>query len=415
MAAALAVAPLGSAGTARATTQDGIVVAIQDAGQRDAEGAVLIDLLVLNDGDGPAAVPLTDMIEARLRVAGSDQTVWLHRDPADPAPAENGILEPGSFTRVRYLLHSGADEAIDGAQLSIPALSGQQVVVLERPYAGSPGGGGVLLAGEDSAQSASQTTPQSTGAQAAPSPADRTAGNRFIGNFSAYRPIYAVYGPGTDSEARLQISFKYRLFGLAGRTFPDPVREGLYFAYTQRMFWDLGAQSSPFRNIDFHPELFYQAPSRTFANGVSISAIAGAAHESNGRDGEDSRSLNTIFVSPMAAIPLTGDYRLSIAPRVGFNVGDLSDNPDIRRYRPNTGLGLEIGSDDGLRLSTAARFNFGSGKGSLGADISYPLPRIHDGLPSFYLFGQSFVGYGENLLDYDRRVTRLRIGVALVR
>ena len=32
-----------------------------------------------------------------------------------------------------------------------------------------------------------------------------------------------------------------------------------------------------------------------------------------------------------------------------------------------------------------------------------------------HFFGQSFVGYGENLLDYNRRMSRLRIGVALVR
>jgi outer membrane phospholipase A len=66
-------------------------------------------------------------------------------------------------------------------------------------------------------------------------------------------------------------------------------------------------------------------------------------------------------------------------------------------------------------LSTTSRLNFGSGKGSIAADLSYPLPRILRGTPDFYLFGQTFVGYGENLLDYDRRTTRFRIGVALVR
>jgi outer membrane phospholipase A len=28
---------------------------------------------------------------------------------------------------------------------------------------------------------------------------------------------------------------------------------------------------------------------------------------------------------------------------------------------------------------------------------------------------QSFVGYGENLLDYNRYATRLRLGIAMVR
>ena len=76
---------------------------------------------------------------------------------------------------------------------------------------------------------------------------------------------------------------------------------------------------------------------------------------------------------------------------------------------------MEVGEDNGLRLSTSTRFNFGSGKGAVNADLSYPLPRLLGGGPDLYLFAQSFYGYGENLLDYNRRTRRLRIGVALVR
>ena len=181
------------------------------------------------------------------------------------------------------------------------------------------------------------------------------------------------------------------------------------------MFWDLGAHSSPFRNIDYQPELFYLTPPATLSSGVSLSAQGGIRHESNGRDGTASRSINSVYVAPMAAIPLGGGYSLSIAPRLSLFVGDKSDNPDIRRYRGNTALFMEVGEEDGLRLSTSTRFNLSSGKGAVSADLSYPLPRLLGGGPDFYLFGQSFIGYGENLLDYDRRTTRFRIGVALVR
>ncbi|HLU91876.1 MAG TPA: phospholipase A, partial [Pedomonas sp.] len=34
---------------------------------------------------------------------------------------------------------------------------------------------------------------------------------------------------------------------------------------------------------------------------------------------------------------------------------------------------------------------------------------------NLYLFGQFFTGYGENLLDYNQRDTRLRAGFAIVR
>jgi outer membrane phospholipase A len=181
------------------------------------------------------------------------------------------------------------------------------------------------------------------------------------------------------------------------------------------MFWDLGADSSPFRNIDFQPELFYSTPPKALSDDTTLSAQIGLRHESNGRDGGFSRSLNTIYVAPMAAFSLGTKTRLTVAPRAWLYAGDLSDNPDVRRYRGNSGISFEIGQDDGLRLSTSSRINFSSGKGSIAADLSYPLRRILGGGPDFYLFGQSFVGYGENLLDYNRRTTRLRIGVALVR
>lgn len=402
--AALLLAALGSSLATKAGAQARAEVIIRDAGQRDADGAILVDLRQLNEGDAPATMALADRIEARLVANGSEQRVWLERDQA--GAADRTVL-PGGFAQARYRLRVPGGAAIQGAILSIPALSRQQIVVAERAYAAP-----MVAGAEPAAQAPGEVAPAP---QAAPPPADRSAGNQFLGNFSAYQPIYAVYGPGTNSEARLQISFKYRLFGISEAGAPGAGREGLHFAYTQRMFWDLGAESLPFRNIDFQPELFYLTPSRTLASGASFSAQAGFAHESNGRDGVASRSLNSLYLAPMAAFPLGDGYRLSVAPRLSLLVGSLSDNPDIRRYRGNAGLSAEIGKDDGLRLTTATRFNFATGKGAVSADLSYPLPRILSGMPSLYLFGQSFVGYGENLLDYDRRATRLRLGVALVR
>ncbi|PZU69496.1 MAG: phospholipase [Sphingobium sp.] len=234
-------------------------------------------------------------------------------------------------------------------------------------------------------------------------------------NLAPYEPIYAVYGPGTDSAARIQLSFKYRLFGAASRDSTPDWREGLHFAYTQRMFWDLESSSSPFRNIDFQPELIYVTPGFDLTDRVTLGAQAGIRHESNGRDGPQSRSINSLYIAPVISTAVTSGYRLTVAPRLSLYVGDKSDNPDIVRYRGHAGLFMEVGEDEGLRLSTSTRFNFDSGKGAINADLSYPLPRLLGGGPDFYLFVQSFHGYGESLLDYDRRTTRLRVGLALVR
>src|SRR3546814_11357041 len=123
------------------------------------------------------------------------------------------------------------------------------------------------------------------------------------------------------------------------------------------------------------PWLFDLAPSTTLANGISLSAQGGIRHESNGRDGDASRSINSIYIAPMAAIPLGDGYNLSLAPRLSFSVGDRTDNPDIRRYRGNTGLFMEVGAVDGLRLSTSTRFDFRSCTAAICDPSSYPIRR----------------------------------------
>ncbi|WIA54841.1 phospholipase A [Sphingobium sp. WTD-1] len=395
--AATALAP-----AAHATSP--VEILIGDAGQRDADGAVLVEVRLLNGGTEPQTVPLPDRIEAQLTANGVRRTLWLERTADMPADL---IIPPDGFRRARYRLPDTDELSLDGAVFSIPAWSAQQIAIALRPAPVTQS----ALPELAPAQAAASAAPE-----AARPPSDRSAGNPFLANLSAYEPIYAVYGPGTNSEARIQISFKYQLFGTRrAEGLPRSWRDGLHFAFSQRMFWDLGGDSSPFRNIDYQPELFYLTPSATLSSGISLSAQGGIRHESNGRDGTASRSINSVYIAPMAAIPLGGGYRFSVAPRLSLFVGDKSDNPDIRRYRGNTALFMEVGEDKGLRLSTSTRFNFGSGKGAFSADISYPLPRLLGGGPDFYLFGQSFVGYGENLLDYDRRMTRFRIGVALVR
>src|SRR3546814_5038579 len=96
------------------------------------------------------------------------------------------------------------------------------------------------------------------------------------------------------------------------------------------MFWDLGAESSPFRKIDYMPEVFYLLPAAPVREQIALGGQAGFRHESNGRDGLTSRSLNTLYIQPVATMPI-GKYTLSLGPRLSFYVGSLEDNPDIKR------------------------------------------------------------------------------------
>src|SRR3546814_8993725 len=116
------------------------------------------------------------------------------------------------------------------------------------------------------------------------------------------------------------------------------------------------------------PEVFYLVPATRITDRIALGCQAGLRHESNGRDSLASRSVNTVYIQPIATMPV-GKYTLSVGPRLWFYAGNLKDNPDIKRYRGNSGLFVEIGQDDGLRLTTNSRFNFASGKGAIDAEL----------------------------------------------
>lgn len=380
---------------------------VGDVGPVDRAGFADVEIIFLNDGSDGFAPPAT--LPAALEIGGRRTAVDLarvatsasaikaggygvehYRAPVPPGGAGQPIVialgtGTGTFTAVR----TAQAPSQDGTAATGPATAGATGTNTNAP------GGAV----------------EPTAAVAA----KPLGGNAYLGNLSAYAPIYAVYGPGTDSDARLQLSLKYQLFGAPGAVGPgQPWENGIHLGYTQRMFWNLGARSSPFRSVDFMPELFYLVPARATAGRVTIGGQAGFRHESNGRAGVQSRSLNTAYVQPVATF-LLGATTLSVGPRAWLYTGSVSDNPDIKRYRGNSGLFVEIGQNDGFRLTANSRINFGSGKGAVDAEASYPLGRLLDRELNLYLFAQGFAGYGENLLDYNRRMTRLRVGFGIVR
>jgi len=374
---------------------------VSSVGMADSGGRVLVELTFLNGGEATKFSPLA-RLTADLAIAGHDTAVTLELQPGSPTSL---VLGAHAFVRARY------------AFIAPKSGGARQAAVLKL----TPRGGGFAFDLPGSASSSyapgvAAPTPVATVVveQTLNSPGADT-GNAFLANLSAYEPIYAVYGPGTSTDARLQISFKYQLFGrggaIGGR---HSWLDGIDFGFTQRLFWDVGAKSSPFRNIDYQPELFYLLPARPLTGTLSLGGQAGVRHESNGRDGPASRSLNTVYVHPLASFPL-GHYQMIVGPQLWAYFGSLSDNPAIVRDRGNAGIFAEIGRDDGLRVSTSSRLNFGSGRGAITVETSYPLNRLISHNLNLYVFGQAFAGYGENLLDYDRRATRLRVGLGIVR
>jgi outer membrane phospholipase A len=361
--------------------------------QAGAGGRAEATLVFTNGGAAPEQVPAT----LSASVDGAPVTLHLIAGGLPAVPA-------GGFARARYAF-------------TVPAgLSGSRALSLDGGggyrFAEGPTTSGVQVAQISSGGPASLATPPVSGSSEAPgaTPPPPRVNNPLLGNLSTYNPIYAVVGHGTDSNAKLELSFKYQLLGTPG---DGKWYSGFHFAYTQRMFWDISANSAPFRDVNYQPEFLYIYTLPKNAAGDQLSVRGGYLHESNGRAGTASRGYNYVYVQPTLDLPI-GSWTASIGPRLFHYVIGRDNNPDISRYRGHQALAFSIGQDDGVKLSTWSRINFGTGKGSVDADLSYPLTHVWHDLP-LYVVVQGFTGYGEDLLDYDRKQTRLRVGIGIVR
>lgn len=232
------------------------------------------------------------------------------------------------------------------------------------------------------------------------------------GALSVNEPMYFVIGNG--GVARFQLSFKYRMFD------PDslPVASfsplaNFYLGYTQTSVWDLSANSRPFRDTSYRPSLFWQGTSA--GDGMKPDVVrAGFEHESNGKDGSSSRSINMFFVQPAWLTNLSDGRIFGFGSKVYAYQGK-SDNPDIQRYRGYADWELGYGRPDGAMFRSLLRSGT-AGYGSAQIEISYPLRNPLFARTGGFVFCQLFKGYGVTLLDYNRSSsTQVRLGFAIVR
>lgn len=207
-----------------------------------------------------------------------------------------------------------------------------------------------------------------------------------------------------DTEAQFQISFKQRI----GHTH-------VFFAYTQVSFWRMwdSGDSRPFRETNFNPEMFYRWRAEKNPLGPFDLDI-GLEHESNGQPQPDSRSWNRAYLRP---IYMTRNWRVQLKlwarvfhpdePSTVDNP-DGDDNPDIIDFMGNHELEIDWRFSGGRQLSLMNRYNFDKDNGAL--RLRYFEPTASDGI---HWFVQAFHGYGESLIDHDREISRLGIGVAI--
>ncbi|MDD9301352.1 MAG: phospholipase A [Desulfobacter sp.] len=253
-------------------------------------------------------------------------------------------------------------------------------------------------------------------------PKDMNAFQPFFVKFSTYKPVSFLFGmdPGIEKTS-FQISFKYKLFNFDGdsffKTYLFPL-EKIHLAYTQQSFWDLDSDSAPFEDSRYMPEIFYQSGDLGLdLPGVFRSGFqAGFQHESNGRDGDDSRSTNYGYIQPVFGFKLAPNLYMKLAPKAWVYVRNSHENNgDIADFRGYFDIETKIGDPKGLTLGN--HFRHGEKGATWQFDLSYPLNQIPwlKGFIDLYVHAQYFTGYSDKLLDYNQKEDVFRLGFSLVR
>lgn len=244
-------------------------------------------------------------------------------------------------------------------------------------------------------------------------PASSSAFDNFRNAITPYEPIYFDVGNKGGRNARYQVSFKYRLFSPDDPAQPDFI-DNFYLGYTQTALWDLHTDSHPFVDTSFKPSLFWRKDAlwQSPQKGVFLGLASGVEHESNGKSGDDSRSLNFFYVQPEFNYRFDGGSTLTFAPKVK-SYFDVQNNPDYADYAGHVDWKLRWAQDNGLVLTGLYRQGH-EGRSATQLEAAWPLRRTFLNMNGF-LHVQYFKGYGETLLGYRHKSEpQVRVGISLV-
>lgn len=226
--------------------------------------------------------------------------------------------------------------------------------------------------------------------------------------FGLYKDNYFIFGPPIgpkptkeNTNIKFQISIAQKLTKTT-----LPFGTYLYLFYTQKVFWNVLEDSMPMTDLNFNPGIGLAKP--LFVRNRFIGkAFFLIEHESNGKDGEQSRSWNKISLGASIMI----DPNLTVHGKFWIPIVDGINNKDILDYCGLYQVGVQVYSNN-RRFSGSVLLTKRKGwklNYNTVVELSYRLWRRENQ----YLFLQYYNGYGEGLLDYNKFHSQLRIGIVI--
>lgn len=225
--------------------------------------------------------------------------------------------------------------------------------------------------------------------------------------FGVYKDTYFVSGiplnktiDGSTADAMIQISIRHRLTKSL-----LPFNSFLYLTYTQKAFWDIYTDSSPFRDLNYNPGVGigrYIIRDNTLMG----TAFIQIEHESNGKSGDESRSWNMLSFS--------GKYFYNLEVMFGAKIWipfvDGEENRDLLDYRGICYFTMDYITKDRkwwLSAELNPRKNFGNLNTTLTAGYKMSVNANQ------YIYARFYNGTGESLLDYNIYDINVRVGFCI--
>lgn len=200
-----------------------------------------------------------------------------------------------------------------------------------------------------------------------------------------------------SSDIKFQLSLALRLWNIKGKV-------DIFATYTQHSVWDIYQESCPFRETAYNPGVWAAWQVKD-----DLRLLFGLEHESNGMGGTDSRSFNYATVACL--------YEPFEHGRFGARVWyGYYDRENISRYFHYRGI-MQLWAtfhtrDERVFVTAMVNPTITFTKYNLQLDASWRMAKRGDWIPSLYV--QYNYGYGDTMLDYNRRSSTIRIGISLI-
>ena len=226
--------------------------------------------------------------------------------------------------------------------------------------------------------------------------------------FGIYKDNYFIFGPSISSKPtskntniKFQISFAQKL---TKNTLPWGTY--LYLYYSQKVFWNVLENSMPMTDLNFNPGIGLAKPifmKNRFIGKLSLQL----EHESNGRDGLESRSWNKVTFGGSVMV----DPNFVVYGKFWIPIVDGENNRDILKYCGIFQVGWSLQSPN-RKLSTSVTMIKRSGW-NLNYNWIFEAAYRFSTKSNQYLFAQLYTGYGEGLLAYKEYHNQLRVGIVI--